>query len=105
MVGDRDEIKDIRLEEKQYAVGVVNEAARQLGDVDAQTVIRGGDTHQITLDYAKKNNIDMIVLGTDERTVARRSLFPGVEDKIFQTADVPVVTVRDTGGSRRGIMG
>jgi len=47
------------------------------------TEVIAGDPHQVILDYAKKNDIDMIVMGTHGRTGLDRHLIGSVTEKSF----------------------
>jgi len=47
---------------------LVEEVTSQLADVDTEAVVRGGDPHQIIIDYAEEIDADLIVMGTHGRT-------------------------------------
>ena len=46
------------------------------------------------IEYARANDIDLIVMGTHGRTGVDRYLLGSVTEKVVRTADVPVLTVR-----------
>jgi len=49
------------------------------------------------LDYAKKNSIDLIIMGTHGRGAIAHALLGSVAERLARTATVPVMTVRPKG--------
>ena len=102
MGGDRDPPKAIREEAKEFAEEAVKHAVQRLGDLETHAVIRSGNPHEIILEYADENDVDMIVMGSHGRTGVTRYLIGSVTEKIVRLSDVPVLTVpQATEESRR----
>ena len=79
------------------------EAAKWLDDVEARAdrlgvpVVRAidqGVPDEKILDYADKNEIDAIVMGTKGRTGVNRVLLGSVAEEVIRHSSVPVMTVR-----------
>jgi nucleotide-binding universal stress UspA family protein len=72
------------------------ELAQQLTDVADLVIVRktidGGAAEGIT-DYAKDNDINMIVMGTHGYTGLSRMLLGSVTEKVVRSASCPVLTV------------
>jgi len=64
--------------------------------VDATADVVHGTPHQTILEYVDDNDIDLIVMGTHGRTGLERYLLGSVTEKVVRTADVPVLTVRES---------
>lgn len=56
-------------------------------------VVSGYAAEEI-LDYAVKNNMDMIIMGTHGRKGIDRVLFGSVAEKVVKSAEMPVLTIR-----------
>jgi nucleotide-binding universal stress UspA family protein len=95
MVGDRELPEDLRGRARAHGEGVVEGVVNRLRGVETRTAVRGGDTHQVVIDYADSEDIDLIVVGTRGRTGLRRQLLGSVAERVFWTADVPVMAVRE----------
>ncbi len=80
----------------QNAVNRVSEAATDEGLETVETVTSGAAYRTIT-DYAEENSIDVIVMGTHGRSGLNRYLLGSVTERVVRSADVPVLTVRDSG--------
>lgn len=64
---------------------------------------RGISAAPVILDYARENDVDLVVMGTHGRRGVRRMLLGSVTDEVLRAAPCPVLTVR--GGdaeARRG---
>jgi nucleotide-binding universal stress UspA family protein len=57
-------------------------------------VITAGAPAQAIVDYAAKNDIDLIVVGTHGRGVVAHLLVGSVAERVVRTARCPVLTVR-----------
>lgn len=95
MVGDREPPEQLRTRARAYGQGLVEEVAGQLRRVETRTVVRGGDAQQVIVDYADSEDVDIIVMGTHGKTGLLGHLLTSVGEHVFQTADVPVMTVRE----------
>ena len=58
-------------------------------------VIRVGNPSIEIVDYAKKNNIDLIVIASHGRTGLNRFLLGSVAEKVVRLAQCPVLVWRD----------
>jgi nucleotide-binding universal stress UspA family protein len=58
---------------------------------------RGISPADSILDYAGRNDIDLVVMGTHGRRGARRFLLGSIAEKVVKLARCPVLTVRDPG--------
>jgi nucleotide-binding universal stress UspA family protein len=58
---------------------------------------RHGNPHLEIVDYAKDNQIDLIVIGTHGRGAAAHLLLGNVAEKVVRKAPCPVLTVHSSG--------
>lgn len=72
--------------------GVVDAASEK--GVDAETVVLEGNPAEEIVDFAKNNEIDLIVLGTLGRSGLEHFLLGSVAEKVARTSPVPVMIVR-----------
>lgn len=69
------------------------EAAKARGLIFHREVLVGVDFREI-IDYAKKQDIDLIVMGTHGRTGLAHALLGSVAEKVVRKAPCPVLTVK-----------
>ncbi|MEN2994902.1 MAG: universal stress protein, partial [Thermodesulfovibrio sp.] len=62
--------------------------------VRGQTVILEGNPADVIVDYAKDNNIDLIVIGTKGKDATERTLFGSVSQKVTAHAGCSVLVVK-----------
>lgn len=70
-------------------------------EIDVVTALREGVPHEVILEYARENDIDLIVMGIDQPTTIGEyaiesiieKLLEGTTDNVVRHASVPVVTV------------
>ena len=63
-------------------------------NVESQTAVRVGiDFHEI-IDYARTNQIDLIVMATHGRTGLAHALVGSVAEKVVRKAPCPVLTIK-----------
>jgi nucleotide-binding universal stress UspA family protein len=76
----------------------VEAIARAAGDagVDVTTEVVTGTPYRDILEYADERGVDLIVMGTHGRRGLDRYLLGSVTEKVVRSADVPVLTVRET---------
>ncbi len=86
--------KELQTELRERCNTVVEEVAAQFEGVDTEPVVRVGNPHEIVVEYAAQNEMDIIVMGTHGRTGVDRYLLGSVAEKVVRMSDVPVVTVR-----------
>ena len=64
-------------------------------ELNARTVItRAGNVAHAIVEYAKHNEIDLIIVGTHGRGAIQRFLIGSVAERVMRTAPCPVLTVR-----------
>ncbi|WP_336336505.1 universal stress protein [Haloarcula brevis] len=80
---------------------VIDETVDDIADHGAAVVSahRMGDPYEEIIDYARTEDIDMIVMGTHGRSGLDRFLLGSVAEKVVRTADAPVLTVRLSGAT------
>jgi len=86
------------IEEKLFDRGVratayVKEAGKK-AEVQVESVLLIGRPVEEIIDYAEKNDIDMIVMGTLGLTGAKRFLIGSVAENVVRHSKVPVLVVR-----------
>jgi nucleotide-binding universal stress UspA family protein len=95
----RGDPKWIRLIEEQFKTfgleitATVEEAAKAAG-VEVEFVTLGGHPAEKILDFAEKQDVDMIVVGSLGKTDVERFLLGSVSEKVVRNAKVPVLIVR-----------
>ena len=64
-------------------------------DIDITTFSVEGSPHIEVLDYIKKNDIDLLLLGSINRIRSRREELTSENDRMLRTVQCPVLVVRD----------
>jgi nucleotide-binding universal stress UspA family protein len=79
-----------------YARDYVSKVAESLkkDGITAETVVVFGQTSDHILDYAKKNDVDLIVMSTHGRSGVSRWVLGSVADRVVRHAAAAVLTVR-----------
>ncbi len=95
MGGDRTTMEEVRDQVQQHGERIVTTAIDRMSAVDTVSAIESGNPHEVILDYADENDIEMIVMGTHGRTGVDRYLIGSVTEKVVRLAEVPVVSVRE----------
>ena len=72
----------------------VAELKEALPKLNVRTSIRHGEAHEATLECAKAEAADMIVLGTHGHTGITHALLGSTAEKVVRLASCPVTTVR-----------
>ena len=75
------------------ATADVEEAGKEVG-VKVESVLLKGSPVEEIIDYAEKNDIDMIVMGTLGLTGVKRLLIGSVAENVVRHSKVPVLVVR-----------
>ncbi|WP_292391406.1 universal stress protein [Methanosarcina sp. UBA5] len=97
-ISGREDPKWIRLMEEKFKTfgleitATVEEAAKAAG-VEVEFVILEGHPAEKILDFAEKNAVDMIVVGSLGKTDVERFLLGSVSEKVVRNAKVPVLVV------------
>lgn len=73
-------------------VAAVRERARERG-VDPVTAVLDGSPAEGIVDYAREEDVDLVVLGTHGRTGLQRYLLGSVAERVVRTAPAPVLTL------------
>jgi nucleotide-binding universal stress UspA family protein len=63
-------------------------------DIEFEHVTRHGDPADVILDYAKKNSVDRIVMGTHGLSGLKSVFVGSVAKQVMSNATCPVVTVK-----------
>jgi nucleotide-binding universal stress UspA family protein len=87
-------VDSLEREGKQVVDGVVEDAEAR--DVDAVGVVMQGGAYETIQSYVDENDVDMVVMGTHGRSGFDRIVLGSVTEHVVRTADVPVVTARET---------
>jgi nucleotide-binding universal stress UspA family protein len=80
---------------RKFAAG---EMQRLVEDANCSGMVReeilcGGGVWPLLQEFAKRNAIDLLVVGTQGRTAAKQQLLGPVAEQIFRLSDCPVLTV------------
>ena len=68
--------------------------AESLPDVKVRLVLRSGEAHEATMECAKEEGADMIVMGTHGHTGITHALLGSTAEKVVRLSSCPVLTVR-----------
>ena len=79
-------------EDAEEATGYVRRRAEAAG-LDAVERHAGGRPHDVIADYARSNDIDLIVMGSHGRSGVRRALLGSVTERTLRSTHVPVFVV------------
>jgi len=94
------EMMDDTVEEQLREIGEeALEAIRGQADeagVEVVEAIEEGAPHTAILDYADREDVDVVVMGTHGRSGLDRYLLGSVTERVVRTAEIPVLTVRMT---------
>ncbi len=89
----RETMHEVLKKDGQKATLKVKEYAEATG-VEVKEVLLEGHPSKEIIDFAEKNNIDMIVMGTLGKTGFDRFLMGSVAEKVVRNSKVPVLVVR-----------
>ena len=76
----------------EAATNYVVELGEEKG-LDVVTRHAGGQPHDMIADYARDNDIDLIVMGSHGRSGIRRALLGSVTERTLRSTHVPVLVV------------
>lgn len=88
----RDQLRADPEAEARDAIDAVERAATA-EDVSVTTTLRKGPAADEIHDHAAAEGIDLIVMGTDNRTGLNRVLTPSVAEDVQENSTIPVLTV------------
>ncbi|MDY6764551.1 MAG: universal stress protein [Halobacteria archaeon] len=80
-------------EEGEVATKEIEKRAASF-NMGTTTEVVEGTPHEEILDYIKKKNIDLVVMGTHGRSGLDRLFIGSVTSKVVRSSEVPVLTVR-----------
>jgi nucleotide-binding universal stress UspA family protein len=83
-------------EAKEYLVSIAEEMTKSGIRVEVELVV-GGTADEAIIDYAKQNNIDLIVMSTHGRSGVHRWIFGSVAQRVLRHSPVPVLIVPPAG--------
>lgn len=72
----------------------IAELKKALPALKARSLLRDGEAHEVTLEAAKSEHADMIVMGTHGHTGLTHALLGSTAEKVVRMASCPVLTVR-----------
>ncbi|MFK7742062.1 MAG: universal stress protein [Planctomycetota bacterium] len=75
----------------------IEELKSLLPKLNARLLLKDGDAHEVTLQCAKSEEADMIVMGTHGHTGLTHALLGSTAEKVVRLAECPVLTVRTPG--------
>ncbi|MFC4246234.1 universal stress protein [Natribaculum luteum] len=81
----------------RFVADAVDRAERR--DVTVVDAVERGTPHETILEYAGAHDVDLLVMGTHGRRGFQRFFLGSVAERVVRMADVPVLTVNDTGAS------
>lgn len=79
-----------------------NAANRAPDTVDVTTAVEEGAPHERILEYAERNDVDLIVMGTHGRRGLNRFLLGSVTERVLRGADVSVLATRSSAADEPG---
>ncbi|EMA45139.1 universal stress protein [Halobiforma nitratireducens] len=80
-------------QEGEDALEAAAESAQEAG-LDPETVVRHGSPHEEIIDYAEEADVDLLVMGSKERSGDYRRLLGSVTDRVARLASRPVTIVK-----------
>lgn len=96
---DADWLNRTKEQGQDWAKGYLSKTAAKLkkGGLAVDTAVVTGKPAEAILDYALKNNVDLIVMSTHGRSGVARWFMGSVADRIVNAAPVPVLLVAPPG--------
>lgn len=88
-------VVDALEQEGTKAVEMVREQGEAAG-LDVETHVVSGTAYRSILDYIETEDVDLVVMGTHGRRGVERFLLGSVTERVVRSADVPVLTVRES---------
>lgn len=87
---------DEREEWVRYGEELIDKAVTdaEARGVSGVAVAKQGTAHKEIVEYANENEVDCIVMGTHARNGVQDAILGSVTERVVQTANVPVLTVR-----------
>jgi nucleotide-binding universal stress UspA family protein len=96
--GKDKETKPEKIQEKIYAEALLNEidiTAKKEGiNIEKEVLEKNDKVGKMIIEYAKKNKMDVIVIGTKGMSAVEEYFFGSVVKEVFQYAHCPVFAIR-----------
>lgn len=86
-------VRDALYESGQEVLERVANTAQDAG-VDVQTTVTEGTPESEILEFAGRDDVDLVVMGTHGRSGLDRYLIGSVAERVVRSSPVPVLTVR-----------
>jgi nucleotide-binding universal stress UspA family protein len=99
MVGIENRLREMQKETEKYVESYLSKAADSLrkDDIAVKTVVVSGRPAEEILDYANKNQVDLIIMSTHGRAGVSRWVLGSVTDRVVRHSRAPVLTITPTG--------
>ena len=99
MIGIEDRVREMQKETQKYVESYLSKAADSLRQdgLTVQTVVVSGRPAEEILDYANKNQVDLIIMSTHGRSGVSRWVVGSVTDKVVRHSVTPVLTISPPG--------
>ena len=94
-----DKIKQVDARGKKFIESYLDNLVSELdyGNVKIQKEVLVGNAAEQLIEYARKNNIDLIIMATHGRSGVSRWVMGSVADRLLRALSVPVLMVRPPG--------
>ncbi|MHC3439723.1 universal stress protein [Natrialbaceae archaeon A-gly3] len=79
--------------EGEEAIEEIAERVREAG-LEPKTVLRHGSPHEQILEYAEEEDVDLLVMGSKERSGEYRRLLGSVTERVARLSSRPVTIVK-----------
>jgi len=95
MMGMEDQLENWQKENEKYVGSYLSRAAAELrkDDIAGKTVVVSGRPAEAILDYANKNQVDLIVMSTHGRSGVSRWVLGSVTDRVVRNTTASVLTI------------
>jgi nucleotide-binding universal stress UspA family protein len=87
---------DVYMQLKDEGERAVEQVKRTAGGVTVETRILSGRPARVITEFALKNDVDLIVVGSQGKTGLERLLLGSVAENIIRMADCMVLVVKST---------
>jgi nucleotide-binding universal stress UspA family protein len=94
-----EEKKNFDVSHQKVARDYLDDIASRLasGGASVEKVVLAGRASEELSDYAKKNNIDLVVISTHGRSGVSRWVMGSVADRLLRSTSAPVLMIRAPG--------
>jgi len=87
---------DVMEEYEEYGEGLVTDVVERANKegLDGVGIVKAGSIAEEIVEYARRNDIEGIVMGAEGRSAVDKYLVGSTAEKVIRTADIPVTVVR-----------